>query len=113
MSSAVARVKTRSALKTMLAEDFAKVKGVLTDGTSLPGRIRVIETIDAEEAKKKGYKAKMAGSDANAQPCTIDGNQIFRGTEYDPSGELADELIQHNNVIVGSTVASKSEGLNA
>jgi len=102
MSSAVAKVKTRSALKSISEEDFNKAKGALVAGMQLNGRIRVIESLE----QKPGFSAKTAGKDGVA--CTLGGKQIYQSTEFDPSGELADELIAHDNIIVGSTVRTNS-----
>lgn len=112
MSSAVARVKIKSALKTISEDDYNKAKELLTAGTQLPGRVRIIETTDAELAKKRGFKTKMAGSEVDAQPCLLGGAQIFRGTEYDASGNQEDILVQHDNEIVGSSVKKGQESLN-
>ena len=106
MSGAVAKVKTRSALKSISEEDFNKAKGHLVAGTQLSGRIRTIESLE----KGQGFSAKTAGKDGVA--CTLNGAPIYQSTEFDPSGELADELIAHNNVIVGSTVAARTASLN-
>ena len=63
----------------------------------------------------------MAGSGENAQPCLLDGAQIYRGTEFISQVEInrdnslaEDILVQHNNVIVGSNTKAKSgaESLN-
>ena len=112
MTSAVARVKVRSALKSISQDDYNKAKDLLIAGTQLPGRVRIIETTDKELADKKNYQAKMAGSSENAQPCLLGGAQIFRGSEYDATGKLEDILVQHDNVIVGSSVNSGAEALN-
>lgn len=112
MSGAVARVKTLSALKTISEDDYNKIANHLKAGTELPGRIRVVETTDVERAKKEGFKPKMAGSGENAQPCLLDGAQIYRKTEYDSTGSLADEIIRHNNEIVGTSVKAGASSLN-
>ena len=109
----------QSALISMTVEAWEKNKNLkdaegkllYSEGRKIPGRVRVIETTNAEEAKIKGFKPKMAGSAENAQPCLLDGAQIFRGTvfvsqaEIDRDNSLAEDiLVQHNNVIVGSNV---------
>ena len=100
-----------SALVAMTVEAWGKAKHNYREGMELPGRVRVIESL---EKKHNGFKPKMAGSGDAAQPCLKDGKQIYRTTEFDPTGLLADELIQHNNEIVGSnaTVASGSDAIN-
>lgn len=110
LNGAVARVKTISALKSMTEEDFNKVKHVLVDGASLPGRIRTIESLEAGP----GFQAKMAGSGENALPCLKDGKQIYRKTELCVTGE-ADELIAHTNgaEISAAAKAKSNIGLNS
>ena len=100
-----------SALVAMTVEAWEKAKHNYREGMELPGRVRVVEYL---EQKHKGFKPKMAGSGETAQPCTLGGRQIYRTTEFDPTGELADELIQHDNVITGSSavVATGSDAIN-
>jgi hypothetical protein len=107
-SGALARVKTQSALKTMSLDDFNKAKDFLTPGRELPGKIVVRESLE----QRPGYQAKMAGSGENAQACTLGGAQIYRATEFTSDLNATDELIKHDNVIVGSMIASASESLN-
>ena len=109
MSQGVAKVKEISALKTFSEADYNKARHILVDGFEQPGRIRTIESLSQE----KGMKAKVAYTDGPA--CLLDGQQIYFKTEFvSATSELNDELIAHNNVIVGSSVV-KAEGnaLNA
>lgn len=101
----------QSALISMTVEAWEKNKAHYPAGKQFDGRVRIIETT---EAGLPGFKAKMAGSGTDAQPCLLGGAQIYRKTEFDPTGKLQDELIQHDNVIVGSTakVEKSSEALN-
>lgn len=101
-------VKRRSALKAMTVEAFEAGKDLLVEGAELPGKIRVIESLE----NKPGYSAKTAGKDGIA--CTLGGKQIFRTTEYTEDMKAQDELIQHDNVIEGSSVATvvSNKGLN-
>lgn len=100
-----------SALVAMTVAAWDKVKSNYKAGMELPGNVRVIESL---EKKHNGFKPKMAGSGENAQACTLGGQQIYRTTEFDPTGELSDELIAHDNVIAGSnaTVTSSSDAIN-
>lgn len=92
-SGPVTRVKTISALRTISQDDYNKAKHLFVDGKSVKGRIRIIENTEGG----LGFQPKMAGSDKDALQCLTGGKQIFRKTEYDPSGELADELVPHDN----------------
>lgn len=118
MSGAVARVTEISALKSFTEEDFNKVRTILVDGAQLEGRIRIIENTEGG----LGFQPKMAGSDKDALPCLSGGKQIFRKTEFDPTGELADELVPHDNgAEISAAAKAKAEadakankaGLNA
>ena len=84
-------VKKISALKSFSAEEFGKAKDFLLNGTKLDGNIVRLESTE----KKQGYSPKMAG-DTGVQ-CSINGMPIFQTTVYDQTGELADELIAHDN----------------
>lgn len=92
MSGAVARVKIKSALKSITEEDFNRVKDILVHGAEIDGRVRTIESLIQE----KGMKPKMAGSGTDALPCLKGGSQIYFRTELNTNGE-ADELIAHDN----------------
>ena len=110
MSTGVARVKTISALKSFLKEDYLKAKDFLTAGRELPGTILRLESL----VEAQGFSPKMAGSEENAQPCTLDGKQIYQSTQYSTDVNAVDVLIAHNNKIEGSNKAVKAgEALNA
>jgi len=97
-------VKTLSALKSLTAEAWEKVKTQLTPGMVFPGKIRVIETTDAAVHKggvSSGYQIKKSGSDATAQVLTNGGLPIFRSTEYVADENAADILVKHENVLTG------------
>lgn len=98
----------QSALIPMTVEAYEKNKAHYVDGAEFPGRVRIIENLEGGP----GFKAKMAGSGDDAQACTFGGQQIFRKTEFDPTGKKEDVLIAHDNVIVGSSVKSSEEALN-
>lgn len=97
----------QSALIGMTLEAWDVAKKHIKDGTEIPGNVRVVESLQ----NGPGFKAKIAGT--NGTPCLLDGQQIYRKTEFDPTGELADELIAHNNEIKGSSVVLSAEALNA
>lgn len=105
LSGAVARVKTKSALKSITEEDFKRVKDILVDGAEVPGRIRTIESMTQE----KGMKPKMAGSGDDALPCLVNGQQIYFTTELNTNGE-SDILIAHDNgAEISAAAKAKSE----
>jgi hypothetical protein len=95
MSGPVARVKTISALKSILESDYNKAKDILIEGTVLPGKIIVKETTTAG---LPGYQPKMAGSDSNAVPCLLGGAQIYRTTEFTSDVNASDVLVAHDNI---------------
>lgn len=109
----------QSALMPMSVAGWEKVKDLkdaegkvlYRDGATAKGNVVILETT---EAGKPGYKAKMAGSGTDAQPCLLGGAQIYRTTVFDATCKLEDELIQHDNVIVGSTAKAdvKSDSIN-
>lgn len=108
----------QSALIPMSVEGWERSKHAYKEGMEIKGNVVITESVDfanAEEARKEGFKPKMAGSGENAQPCLLDGKQIYRKTEFDATCKLEDTLIPHNNVIEGSNVAAKAganEALN-
>ena len=95
-----------SALIGMTKKAFEKNQAHYTDGKVVKGNVRILETT---ESGLPGYKAKMAGSGENAQPCLLGGAQIYRKTEFDATGTLEDVLVQHDNVIVGSSVKTATD----
>jgi len=97
--------KEISALVPMSEEHFNK--SGLSAGAALEGKIIVLETLE----QKPGYQPKLAGE--GGTPCTLDGRQIYRATKWTTDPAACDELIKHNNVIVGSsTTAKASDALN-
>ena len=109
----------QSALMPMSVAGWEKVKDLkdadgkplYRDGATAKGNVVVLETT---EVGLLGYKAKMAGSGANAQPCLLGGAQIYRKTEFDASCSKNDVLVVHDNVITGSNVAAttKTKAIN-
>jgi len=68
----------------------------------VPGRICVTECVHSdlpqsfvENTKNLDQYAKVAGD--TKVPCTLDGEQIYRFSKYDPSGMMSDKLVQHDN----------------
>jgi hypothetical protein len=96
----------QSALIAMTVEAWEKSKQFYKEGMEIKGNVVITESL----TEGPGFKPKMAGSGENAQPCTLDGKQIYRKTEFDATCELADTLIAHNNVIVGTSVVAKAQG---
>lgn len=91
-------IKRVSTLKNMLAEQFEKNKEFFAAGTELPGRIVRKETIDAAIGNTLGWKPKRAGSEENAPVLKKNGLTIYQQTVYDQTGEIADEVIDHDNI---------------
>lgn len=87
--------KGQSALIAMTVEAWNKAKPFYKEGMEIPGRVVVIESLE----QVPGSKPKMAGKGDDAQPCLLDGAQIYRRTEFDPKGVKEDVLITHNNEI--------------
>lgn len=106
-----------SALIAMSLEAWEKNGKFYKEGMEIKGNVVVLETTEfasAEEAKKQGYQPKMAGSGENAQPCLLDGKQIYRRTEFDGTCTKEDVLVRHNNKIEAAVkIAAKDEALNA
>jgi hypothetical protein len=94
----------QSALIAMTVEAWEKAKNFYKEGMEIPGRVVVLESLTQEA----GSKPKMAGSGADAQPCTFDGQQIYRRTEFDAKGVKEDVLIAHNNEIKASVSSEAS-----
>jgi len=100
MKSAVASVKTISALKTMRASDFEIVKSELTAGTKLDGKIIRKETVDAKihlDGVKSGYTVKRAGKEEDAPICSSNGLPIYQTTEFTEDESAQDVLVAHTN----------------
>lgn len=95
----------QSALVAMTVDAWKKNGHFYKEGMEIKGNVVVTESLE----QGLGFKPKMAGSGENAQPCTLDGKQIYRKTEFDATGLVADTLIAHNNVIVGTAVAQAAE----
>lgn len=95
----------QSALIAMTVDAWKRNGHFYKEGMEIKGNVVITESLE----QGIGFKPKMAGSGENAQPCTLDGKQIYRKTEFDATCELADTLIAHNNVIVGTTVAAKAQ----
>lgn len=66
-------------------------------------------TMTREELEK--FYLKTAGKDG--EPLTRDGERIFRFSEYDESGVEHDTIVQHNNVVIGSSKIVSSENVGA
>lgn len=103
LSGSVATVKNISALKTFKVEDWNKLGGAIQNGTSLRGQIIIKESLQ----KIGNAQPKRAGSDENAELCTLGGMPIYRYTYFTEDMSAQDELIKHDNVIVGTTTVAK------
>lgn len=101
----------QSALIAMTCEAWEKAKNFYKAGMEIPGRVRIVESLEAG----LGFKPKMAGNDENSLPCTVGGQQIYRRTEFDPKGVLEDVLIAHDNAdaISAHAKAGAVEAINA
>ncbi len=99
----------KSALISMQLEKWEAVKSYYKVGMEIPGNVRVVESLIKAH---NGFQPKLAGE--GGTPCTLKGQQIYRSTEFDATGLKADELIAHDNVIVGSNapVAKSNEAVN-
>ena len=86
--------KTRSAIISGKVTDLQSMG--YKAGDVLPGRIQIIETLDAPDVPNPERFIKRSGT--NGIPCTLNGDTIFRISQYDPKGESVDTFIQHNNV---------------
>ena len=101
----------QSALVSMTCEAWEKNKQYYKEGMTIPGRVRIVESL----VEGPGFQAKTTGGE-NPIAVTIGGKQIYRKTEFDPTGELADELIAHDNGAVLSEAAKAKNariGLNS
>lgn len=101
----------QSALVAMSVEAWDKNGKFYKEGMEIKGNVVVTESLE----KGLGFQAKMAGTGDNAIPCTINGQQIYRKTEFDATGKLEDVLIAHDNGEAISALAKSSsvEALNA
>lgn len=98
-----------SALIAMTVNAWEKSKQFYKEGMEIKGNVRIVESLTQEP----GFQAKLAGKDGVA--CTLQGQQIYRRTEFDATGLLEDTLIKHDNVIEGSSVVKvdAKDALNA
>jgi hypothetical protein len=101
--------KGQSALVSMTVDAWEKAKNFYKEGMEIKGNVRIVESLTGGP----GFQAKLAGKDGVA--CTLQGQPIYRRTEFDATGLLEDTLIKHDNVIEGSSVAKvdESQALNA
>jgi len=65
-------------------------------GMELPGKIRVIDSLEATHPKNAESEAKTAGEDGPA--LLSDGAQIFSSSEFTTDMDAADVKIAHTNV---------------
>jgi len=91
-SGVVAKVKTRSALISMTAEDFAKTS--LKNGAALNGKIVFTESL----IKIGNAEAKRAGADGEI--LTSGGQPIYRYSKFTSDVNAVDSLLAHENVLV-------------
>ena len=99
----------QSALVSMTVEAWEKSQKYYKEGMEIPGNVRIVESTTQD----KGFQPKLAG--ANGTPCLLGGAQIYRKTEFDPTGKLEDVTLAHDNVIAGSNatvVAAEGNALN-
>lgn len=101
----------QSALVAMTVEAWEKSKKFYKEDMEIPGNVRIVESLE----KGPGFTPKMAGNKENAIPCTFQGKQVYRRTEFDPKGILEDVLIQHDNFdeISAANKANLTVALNA
>lgn len=101
--------KGQSALIAMTVDAWEKSKTFYKEGMEIPGNVRIVESL----VKEPGFQTKLAGKEGVA--CTLQGQQIYRRTEFDATGKLEDTLLTHDNVIEGSSVAKvdAKDALNA
>jgi hypothetical protein len=85
--------RKRSTIISGKVEDL-KAAGYIKDQV-LPGRIQVIESLDAPDVPNPENLIKKAGTQGIA--CKLNSDTIFRVSNYDPTGLSVDTLIQHNN----------------
>jgi hypothetical protein len=121
-----ARMSKRTALirgPLDMLEDIVK-----TGAHGLKGQIVVFEFIETNlppqfekqlDPGKSGktredlekFYLKTAGKDG--EPLTHNGERIFRFCEYDETGALNDIVVQHNNVVIGSSKIASTENVGA
>jgi hypothetical protein len=99
-SGVVAKVKTRSALISMTAEDFAKTS--LKNGQPLNGKIVFTESV----IKTGNAEPKRAGVDGEI--LTSGGLPIYRYSKFTSDQNATDVLIAHENQLV-----AKAAGVQA
>lgn len=88
-----ARRRTLSALISGTTEDL-KAFG-WGPGMKLPGKIQIIEQLEAFDEKSPERDYKIAGSTGIV--CCVDGQPIYRKTFYTEDESAQDELKAHNN----------------
>lgn len=93
-----------SALIAMTVEAWEKAKNFYKEGMEIEGNVVIVDSL----TKELGSRPKMAGAGENAEALTLDGKQIYRRTEFDPTCTKEDVIIRHNNEIKGSAVAQKA-----
>lgn len=111
LTSAVASVKTRSALKAISEDAFNAAKDILVEGAELKGKIVARESL----VKEQGYTEKRAGQQENAPVCKLGNQPIYRTTVYTENMTDEDVLIQHDNVeeIKAFQASLKAEAINS
>ena len=85
--------KTRSAIISGKTEHLQAMN--FKKGSTLPGRIQIVESIDTPSVPNPEKFLKLSGT--NGIPCKINGDAIFRVASYDPTNKSEDIFIQHDN----------------
>jgi hypothetical protein len=87
------RISRRSALIKGLVKDLIETN--FTEGQELPGRIVVIESLEAFNTENPDRDLKIAGD--TGVVCRIDDQPIYRQSFYTTNGSMQDILITHTN----------------
>jgi hypothetical protein len=87
------RISRRSALIKGLVKDLIETN--FTEGQELPGRIVVIESLEAFNTENPDRDLKIAGD--TGVVCRIDDQPIYRQSFYTTNSDMQDQLITHTN----------------
>jgi hypothetical protein len=87
------RKKTLSALISGTVEDLKDLG--FKAGMELPGKIQIVEQLDAFNTDNPEKDYKIAGD--TGVVCCVDGQPIFRKTFYSDDEQSQDTMLKHNN----------------
>lgn len=103
-SGAVAKVKSRSALKTISKEDYLKAASFLTAGSKLPGKIIVKDTLAPAYEGHAPLSVPVTAGSKEMRIVTSNGQPVYRQNIFTSDANAQDEKVSYDKVGIAATV---------